>query len=162
MEPIEDHLLDLALDLLHFPQDDVTLPLNVPLREGRVEQHIREEVDGAWNILLEHLGVVDSLLARGVRVEVGAHVFNLHLKLNLAPLRRPLEGHVLEEVRHAVVRICLVTAPRVDPHANSGGLAAGGLGGDTHLVLEHRHLRRLLARSQRREEAAAAAPQQSL
>ena len=43
------------------------------------------------------------LLAGGVRVQVRAHVLHLQLQRLLRSLLRALEGHVLEEVRGAVV-----------------------------------------------------------
>ena len=48
------------------------------------------------------------LFARRVGVEVSAHVLNLEFQLMLIAGSRAFEGHVLEEMSHAVVTVSLV------------------------------------------------------
>ena len=63
VQHVEDDLLGHVFDLLHLAQDDVALALNRRRREGRVSQDVRQQLDRLRHILLEHLGVVDRLLA---------------------------------------------------------------------------------------------------
>lgn len=67
-----------------------------------------------------------------------SHIFNLHLDVILSPTLRALESHVFEKVGRAVVLRRLVPAARVDPDADGGGLAVGGLflGGDVGCGVE--------------------------
>jgi len=44
------------------------------------------------------------------------HVLDFRFEPRLRALPRALEGHVLQEVGHPVVLLCLVPAARIDPH----------------------------------------------
>jgi len=83
VQVIEDNLLHLLVDLLLLAEDDIALTLNSLVVQGRVLEDIREDLNRLGDIGLEGLGVVDSLLARGVGVQVSAHVLNLDLKVVL-------------------------------------------------------------------------------
>ena len=108
VQVVEDDLLQVHLDLLHLPEDDSPLPLDLLLAEGGVGQDVREDLHGAVQVAGEALGVEYGLLPAGVGVEVSAHVLDLQLEVGLGPLGGSLEGHVLQEVGHAVVGRCLV------------------------------------------------------
>lgn len=123
VEAVKDHFLLLLVDLLHLAEDDVALALNGGVVELGVLQDVREDVDRARHVLLEHLGVVHGLLARRVGVQMAAHVLDLELELLLRALGRALEGHVLQKVGRAVVLRGLVARAGADPHADRGGLA---------------------------------------
>ena len=70
--------------------------------ESRVLQDVGDDVDGERHVLLQHLGVVGGVLARGVGVELAADRLDLLGDgAGDAPLGA-LERHVLEEVRDAV------------------------------------------------------------
>ena len=71
---VKDDLLVLLVDLLLLTDYDVALALDGGALELRVLEDVRDDVDGLGDVLAEALGVVDGLLARGVRVEVGAEV----------------------------------------------------------------------------------------
>jgi hypothetical protein len=60
---VEDHLLDLLLDLLRLPQDNVALTLDGRLGKLRILQNVGKDIDELRNIGVESLGVVDSVLA---------------------------------------------------------------------------------------------------
>jgi fructose-1-phosphate kinase PfkB-like protein len=44
----------------------------------------------------------------GIGIEVSAHILYLQLQVGLGPLGGSLEGHVLQEVGHAIVGRCLI------------------------------------------------------
>ena len=142
VQVVEQHLLHLLLHLLHLAQDHAALALDVGLLQRGVLQDVGQNVHRLGHVLLEHLGVVRGLLARRVRVEVAAHVFNLLLQPSRRALGGALERHVLQEMRRAVVRGGLVTRPGVDPNPHGRGLGVRrGLRRDAHAVGERRHLR---------------------
>ena len=118
MEMVKDDLLVLLVDLLLLTQDDVTLALDGAGLELGVLEDVGDDVDGLRDVLAEALGVVDRLLARGVRVEVRAEVLHLELERMLRAAAGALEGHVLEEVRGAARRVRLRARAGVDPHAH--------------------------------------------
>ena len=116
------------------------------LREGRVEQDVREKLDSFGDVLLKNLGVIHSLLPGGVRIQVRPHVLYFCLQLQLGAFRSALEGHVLQEVRHPVVCVRLISASCVNPHANRGSIPPRGFAGHPKFVRKGSHLGRLLSR----------------
>jgi len=88
-------------------------------------EDITDDVDGFGNILLEALGVVDSLFARSVGVEVSTNVLNLKLQSVLGTTTSALEGHVLEEVSGSVGWIGLRPGTGIYPDTNCSGLSMG-------------------------------------
>lgn len=108
---VENNLLELLLDLLRLPQDNIPLALNGRLLELGVLEDVGENVDGLWRVLIQRLGEVDCVFTliymsvletgkvvdparrmtnRGVGVKVSSHVLNLKLQLLLCPLVRAL------------------------------------------------------------------------
>mmetsp|Transcript_18551 Transcript_18551/g.58118 ORF Transcript_18551/g.58118 Transcript_18551/m.58118 type:complete len:521 (-) Transcript_18551:9-1571(-) len=141
VQAVKDHLLRGLLHFLHLAQDDAALKVEVRLVQRGVLQDVREDVHALPQVLLEALGIVDSLLPGGVGVQVSPHVLDLLLQGDTVPPLRALEGHVLQEVGGAVVLLRLEAAPRIDPHAHSQGLVGGLLGGHAQAVGEGRNLR---------------------
>jgi hypothetical protein len=54
------------------------------------------------DVLAEALGVVNRLLTRSVRIEVGTEILHLDLEGMLGATASALESHVLEEVGGAI------------------------------------------------------------
>jgi hypothetical protein len=134
---VEDNLLNLLVNLLLLPQDNVTFPLNRADLELRTGKDVGDDLDGLGNVLRERLGVVDGLLAGGVGVEVGTEVLNLELELVLGALAGSLERHVLEEVGGSGGLVGLGATSSVDPDTDGrGGGGGGGLGSDGEAVRE--------------------------
>ena len=100
---VEDDLLQVHFHLLHLPQDDAPLPLDgrvlklgvlqnvgenfhgLAFRQRRLDMTFSEQcplvsVSCLTHVPRETFGVEDGLLARGVGVEVGAHVLDLQLQ----------------------------------------------------------------------------------
>jgi hypothetical protein len=104
VQVVEDNLLELLVDLLLLPKDDVALALNGGLLELGVLKDIGKDLNRLSDVILERLGVVDRVLAldtplmllkivcrdqtkyRSVGVQVTTHVLNLQLQLLLGAL----------------------------------------------------------------------------
>eukprot|EP00053_Salpingoeca_punica_P018402 m.180160 g.180160 ORF g.180160 m.180160 type:complete len:528 (-) comp17423_c1_seq1:12-1595(-) len=136
VQHVKENLRRLVINLLDLAQDDVTLHVNLVLGQGRVLQNVGDNVHGLVRVLGEALDKVHRLLARGESVEVRAHVLDLDLQLVLGAARSALEGHVLKEVRGAVVGIRLEAAAGINVHANGGGLMRRLLAGDAEAALQ--------------------------
>jgi hypothetical protein len=63
-----------------------------------VLEDVREDVDRLGDVLVERLGIVDSLLARGVGVQVRAEVLDFELEAGLRARFGALESEMLDEL----------------------------------------------------------------
>ena len=88
----------------------------------RMLQDVGDDVDGQRHVLLQHLGVVGGVFARGVGVEVAADRLDLLGDGARVAPPGPLERHVLEQVRDAGRSRRLVAGAGLDPDADRGGL----------------------------------------
>lgn len=95
VEVIEYNFLELLVDFLLFPQNNIPLPLDRTSVQFRVLQDIRQDVNSSRDILVECLGVVDGLFSRSVGVQVSTHVFNFQLQSSLITGLGSLECEVL-------------------------------------------------------------------
>jgi hypothetical protein len=59
---VEDHLLQVHLDLLHLPEDDASLPLNLLLPEGGVGEDVGEDLHRPLHVLRQAFRVENRLL----------------------------------------------------------------------------------------------------
>jgi hypothetical protein len=62
VEMVEDHLLQVHLDLLHLSEDDAALPLNLLLPEGGVGEDVGEDLHRPLHVLSQALRVENRLL----------------------------------------------------------------------------------------------------
>ena len=93
------------------------LALGVDVGERRREDHVRHDVEGALEMAVRDARVDDRRLARRGRVQLAAHLVE-DLRDLLGRVRaRALEEEVLDEVRHARLRVGLVPRARSDPEA---------------------------------------------
>jgi hypothetical protein len=95
VQVVKHDLFQLLVNLFLLSEDDVSLPLDRIFLQLRVLQNVRDNADGAGDVLLERLGVVDGLFSRRVGVQVGTNVLNLELEGSLSSVLGSLEGHVL-------------------------------------------------------------------
>src|SRR5450759_5147809 len=129
-----------ARDLL---EDDLALRLTGVLGHQRVRHHVGQRLDRGPDIGVQHARVVAGVLLAGERVEFGAHAVEGLGDLRRCALRRALEHHVLDEVRHAgFVRRFVAAAdsgPDPDGHRTHGVDALtedGDAGGGDAAVVE--------------------------
>ena len=84
-------------------------------------------------MLVEHARIVARALARGVGVHLTADGIHMLGQLRSGVLRRPLEEHVLDEVRAAGVARRFVARADADPHAD------GRRAHVRHMLIDHAH-----------------------
>lgn len=83
VQVVEDNFLELLVDLLLLPEDDITLALDGTRFEFAALKNVGNNLDTLANVLSERLGVVHGLFPRRVGVEVRAQVLHLELQLVL-------------------------------------------------------------------------------
>jgi hypothetical protein len=116
--------------------------------ELRVLQDVGDQVEGERGILGQNLGIESRGLAPGIGVEVAADRLDLLGDVARATPRRALEGHVLEQMRHAVDLGRLVARADPDPGAQGDRLdRLEPVGRHGHAAVEPRHLDRHAAPS---------------
>lgn len=106
-----------------LPQDDIPFPFNGRRVELGILEDVTNDVNSFGYILLEALGVIDSLLPRCVGVKVSTHVFNLKLQSVLGATAGTLKSHMLEEVGGSVCGISLGPGASIYPDTDGGGLS---------------------------------------
>ena len=122
LEEIEDHVVGGVVGLVDFLDDDALFAGQFPLVHHRMLQDVGDDIDGQFQVLLENFSVVRGVLAGRIGVEVAADGLNLLDDADGAPAFGALEGHVLEQMRHAVDCGHLVTGAYLDPGAQRYGL----------------------------------------
>lgn len=83
VQVVKDNLLHLLVNLLLLAENDIALALNGIVVQGRVLENVGKNLNRLGDVGLEGLGVVDSLLAGSVGVQVGTHVLDLDLNVVL-------------------------------------------------------------------------------
>ena len=127
-----------VLDHLDLLEDHLLLALDVVGVERRVQDHVRQHVERPRHVLVEHLDVVARVLLRGERVELPADRVDLLRDVLGAPRLGSLEQHVLDEVRHAALRLRLVPGPARQPDADADRADVGHrLGEQANPVAKH-------------------------
>ena len=122
LEVVEDDVVRGVVGLPDLLQDHAALALDLLRRERAVGQDVADDVGAERQVLLEQLDVVGGLLAGGVGVDVAADVLDLLGDPRRRAALGALEGHVLEEVRHAVLAGPLVPGAAGDIGAEGDGL----------------------------------------
>ena len=130
VEHVEDEVVRRVLDGTDLLQDDALLALELDLVEGRLGQDVGENVEREIGVLGEEVRVVGRLLGARRRVEVAACGFDFFRNGARRAAPRPLEGHVLEQVREPMLGRRLVPRPGADPDAERGGLEVAHAVGD--------------------------------
>ena len=93
------------LDHLDLFEDDALLAVDVRWTERRPHDEVAQQIDRDRQMIVENLDVVAGVLLRRERVELPADgVDRLRNRLRRTR-RRPLEQHVLDEMRDAALRV---------------------------------------------------------
>ncbi len=119
---VEHNLLVLFVDLLLLTEDDVALAFDGAAFKLRVLEDVRDDVDSLRDVLAEALGIVNGLLARGVRVEMSTEVLDFKFECMLGTTAGALESHMFEEVSSAAGRVRLCARARIYPYTDSRSL----------------------------------------
>ena len=122
LQPVPDEIVRGILgrtDLLH---DHVLLALQLLRIKCRIGEDVGEDIERKRHVGAQNAGIIGGRLGRGGGIEIAPYRFDLLRDLARGAARRALEGHVLEEVRDAVLVGALVAAAGADPDAQRGGL----------------------------------------
>ncbi len=130
LEIVEDEVVGRVVGLTDLLQHDGALAAQLFLVEGGVQKNVRDQIEREIDILLQHLRVVDRAFAPGVGVEVAADRLDLLRDVGGAAGRRPLEGHMLQQMRDPVHLRRLVPRSGSDPHADRSSLHGRHVMGD--------------------------------
>lgn len=68
MQVVHDKFFVLLVDFRHFSENDIALSVNGTWVQFGVKKNVGEDLYSLTNVILEHLGKVDSLFARCVGV----------------------------------------------------------------------------------------------
>ena len=136
-EELVHEIVGSVLHHLDLFEHDLLLARHLRGVERGAQEQIGQHVDGAGQMLVEHLDVVARALLRRESVEMAPDRVDLLRDVLRRPGRRALEEHVLDEVRDARVRRALVprSAGQPDPEADRA-CAGHGLGQKTQPVVE--------------------------
>ena len=88
---------------------------------GYVSEHLKD-IEGARHVVSHNLRVVGRRIHAGGGVKVAAYGLDLLNDIACAATRCTLKGHVLEEMRDAMLGAALVPAAGTDPKAERDGL----------------------------------------
>ena len=108
LEVVKDDVVRGVVGLANLLQDHAALALQFLRFESGVGEDVADDVGGECRILLQHLHVIGGLFPRRVGVDVAADRLDLLGDLHRGSAFGAFEGHVLEEVRDAVLQLLLV------------------------------------------------------
>ena len=106
-------------------QDHAALARHFGRVEQRGQQDVAQNIEGERHVLAHDLRVIGSGVDASGGVDVAADRFDLLGDVAGAAPRRAFEGHVLEEMRDAVLIASLAPAAGTDPDAERHGLDLG-------------------------------------
>ena len=103
-----------------FLQDHMAFDLDLAGLEHRVQHDVGNHVEREPGVVSENAGVIGGHLARGIGVDIAAHVLDRLGDLKRVPGLGALERHMFEEMRDAVLIGALVPPAGIDPDADRG------------------------------------------
>ena len=118
---LEHEIVGRILDRADLLDDDVLLARNLLGIERRLRQDVGQHVEPERHVGFQDARIIGRHLDAGAGVEVAAHRLDLLGDLARGAARRALEGHVLEEMRDAVL-VGVRSGCRNDPDAERSGL----------------------------------------
>ncbi|GAB4673405.1 hypothetical protein MOKP104_09910 [Mycobacterium avium subsp. hominissuis] len=111
-------------------QHHVALEFDVLGGAAAVEHHVRDQVDGQFQVGVQHVRVVAGVFLGGERVQFSPDGVHRLRDVHRGAGGRGLEQQVLEEVRGAGHGGTLVAGADADPHPDRGGPHRGQVLGD--------------------------------
>ena len=118
-EQLVHQVVGRVLDHLDLFDDHLFLALDVFLVKRRVEHDIRKNIDGTWQVFVEHLDVVAGTLLGRERIQQAAHRIDLLGDALRRPRRRAFEQHMLDEVRNTAPRLVFMPGATRQPDADA-------------------------------------------
>ena len=110
-----------VLDHLDLFEDHLFLALDVFVAKRWVEHEIRENVERAGQVLIEHFDVVAGTLLRRERIQLSANRIDRLRDVLGSPPSRSFEQHVLDEMRDASALVVFMPRATCQPDADTDG-----------------------------------------
>ena len=114
LELVEDGVAGVVPPRVDLVDDDVALLGDLPLGKGRMEGDVGDQLHRAPEVLGQVGRRDPRFLLGGVGVELGPDAVEPVQDVEGAPLRRPLEQRMLDEVREPILAIQLIPRPCLD------------------------------------------------
>ncbi len=130
LQPVKDDVVGRVQSLPDFLQDHMTFNLDLLLVEGRVQHDVADNIQRKFHVVLQHAGVIGRHLARGIGVDIAAHILDFLGNLQRRAAFRAFERHMLQKMRDAVLFGPLMPPARHDPDARAGRFQPGHMFGD--------------------------------
>jgi hypothetical protein len=142
-EPVDQFADDLIGDVVNAPNflsDDFALFLDIIGAEERAAQHVRDDIEADLDGVIGDSDGIGGRLAAGARVDVAANPLDLlGDDAGVRAALRPLEEHMLDEVRDARLLIHLVArADAIIEMQSRGAHMHHAARDDAHAVREGR------------------------
>ena len=115
-----------------FFQDHRFFPVDLVFGETRVQNHIRQNIEGFGQMLIEHAGVKAHHFLGGKGVEHAAHAIHFTGNIFSGAAGGALEHHVLDEMRNAVQLGRLAPRTIAQPNSHRNGMDVLHRLGDHH------------------------------
>ena len=137
-EEFVDEIFGIVLGHANFFQDDGFFAVNFVFGEFRLENHVREDVEGFGKMFIQDAGIEADHFLGGEGVEHAADAVHFAGDIFRGAPRGSLEDHVLDEMRNAVDagRLAARTGTQPDSHGN-GMDVFHRLGDDDEAVRKH-------------------------
>ena len=121
-EQVVDVFVGRVLVTRDLLDDNLALEVNRVLHKARVDDHVGENLERFGQVPVDDAGVEARALTRREGVELGAHRVERRRDVERASGGRPLEEHMLHEMRHAVEARNLVPGACINPKAECNGV----------------------------------------
>ena len=122
LEKVEHPVLGRIVRRADLLQDHVLLERQLVRIEQRIADDVAEDVEAERDVVLQEPEIVGGVVDARLRVHLPADRLDRLGDVACAPPLRSLEGHVLEEMRDAVLARRLRARARADPEAERDAL----------------------------------------
>src|SRR5690606_28952377 len=147
-EAIEHDIVGRVVSGANLLQDDVLFALELGRIEAGVGQYVGKDLDRQRQVVFQHPRVEGRRLDAGRGVDLAADVFDFRGDIPRGARAGALEGHVLQQVRDAVLVVALVARARLDPHSEGNAFdMRQGFGRDRQAVGQTAYLNTHLLRT---------------
>ena len=122
LNQVEYHVLRRILRRCDLLEDHVALARKLSAVKARGEDDVAQDIEGEPEILTQHARVICRGVDAGRGVQFAADLLDLLCDVLGTAASGALEGHMLEEMRNAVLGQALAAAAGADPDAEGHGL----------------------------------------
>ena len=103
LQPVKNHIVRRVIGLADLLQDHAALDLDLARIKDRVQDDIANHIHRQRHIVFQNARVIGRHLARGIGVDIPAHILDRFGDLQRRPTLGSLERHMLKEMRNPVL-----------------------------------------------------------